>query len=899
LALMPYNSRAVEVDPFGFRAEDYSSWGIVDAPYPFEGYDKEGNHIGHGCFPVGNGLVFAHLGVNGDFNTLRGITGPGYQTRDEEGKAVWWQAGEWPDMRPRFILIKAIKGEIYVPQIEDADKWKTQSIQVLKGMPIVRIIQRSDHLSLYSLTYALPGFPAIVREYCLVGDLPEGYWPGMDTTVPNLICDEHGDWAKSGKAYMHLSEVGNPQWKRLLAEGDRPESGQAISRMFEIDELSVPAWYSASIYVFNKDQDERGIPGAPGTPDLRTRTYDFWQSWSAKSRQFDTGDKRLDDMLTQIPVIIETQRDAYSGGVSPMVSYHGYWVRDHNGPILMYLDNGRFEEVMRMLRYHRAACWHYKHCWMQVPLDLDLRDLSGWQSDAGASIGRGEAMLRPDGTTDQEEGRSMASPLQALPTAGDLSQIGIAPEDWEGVTVEQAEVPSWIVLQHYWLWQAMRDAGWIDEANAFIREAWPFITHNLFAMPVDPEYGVKFHGDETYTGGALYSTYDREDSGAIGYPSGYIPTDFFSFDNTLLMNNAASAVVQMANSLGLEHYRERAKELQITVNQALGAYDRGNYWAPAVSPVTGQEWPTAFSNICLRPCWLGNRELHTGPPAGSSGTINRLRGPVTMAEHYDWTLEQLWQMPYPATTPWSSQTTGHNLGYWLSAATSQGDHSHAIFAAQLLLATADPEGAFCEILDADGQPVNIYGRINRIRPWESGINYHALVQYLDKQTGWQVIPAGESIDEADSVQKPLAMLATYPYPMTEVLVLTTDQGYLERLAEYAEFAAIDPDRIEVWDAGLPFSVTNLYAAAVGPDNTIELFRKFRGDSANDHIEIPNRLKPRIPRLFIDSGVRDGLDRRTFKDHDFWYGKEMTQLLAEYEELGGVVIDADRAAEETP
>lgn len=66
-------SAAPTVDPFGFTEEEYSSFGIKDAPYPYSGR--------HGCYPVGNGVIFGHLGVAEDFALLRGLTGPGYQTR--------------------------------------------------------------------------------------------------------------------------------------------------------------------------------------------------------------------------------------------------------------------------------------------------------------------------------------------------------------------------------------------------------------------------------------------------------------------------------------------------------------------------------------------------------------------------------------------------------------------------------------------------------------------------------------------------------------------------------------------------------------------------------------------------------------------------------------------------
>lgn len=76
LMLLPGWAFAAELDPFGFSEEDYSSWRIIDAPYPYDPAAL-GEPNNYGCFPVGNGQVFAYLGVDGDFNTLRGITGPG------------------------------------------------------------------------------------------------------------------------------------------------------------------------------------------------------------------------------------------------------------------------------------------------------------------------------------------------------------------------------------------------------------------------------------------------------------------------------------------------------------------------------------------------------------------------------------------------------------------------------------------------------------------------------------------------------------------------------------------------------------------------------------------------------------------------------------------------------
>ncbi len=892
-------ARAADLDPFGFSEDDYSSWGITDAVYPYDPA-AAGKPNGYGCFPVGNGLVFAHLGVDSDFNTLRGIVGPGYQTRNDAGGAEYWQAGEWPDLRVVTDRWREWQ-QGQPPSALEQVAILSQSIQQLRGAAMVRTVQRSTAGTLYSLAYAVPGLPVIIREFAFA--------PAADGKQLLIQLELSDATAEVDGNDLVVSQNGSRltvQCSRLLAVEGR--------YLLQWDGPGVDGVRRCAIAcIVNRDDEPRPALdlGAECVAQYRAQTLGWWSEWSSHTQRFDTGDPRLDDLMLQLPVIIETQRDAYSGGVSPMVSYHGYWVRDSNGPILAYLANGRFDEVMRMLRYHRAACLKYQHCHMLVPLDLDLSELPGWQPGSGGVPAAGNS-----------GGTASAAPQYATP--GDLSRVGIARADWEGVTVEHAEVPSLIVLQHYLLWRAMREAGREDEADAFIREAWPFLTHNLFTMQFDQTYGAYFHGDETYTQGALYSTYDREESGAIGFPSGYIPTEgFCSFDNTLMHWSAALAVQEMSSDYD---DRQDAQRLAWHLDQCLGRYKYDFTWpkdglAPAISTATGQLWPQPFSNISLSEYALSLN--HSGGSDDLDGERFQI-GQLTAGQYSEakTRLRQptAWETAGQPriswwTTPWSGFATGHALGTWLNAARNNGDSAACTELLTQLLATATPEGAWCEVYDPHGDPVKIYGRVNRIRPWESGINYAILAAYFAGQgllvpeskdehllRLQQLLTDGYSRDqqfwvEVERLQDRVPYRyspswfgfytadnpgAIQPLPPdgTQLLILTVKPDWRERLINLAVLAQIPVEQVAIWDAGLPFTPQDLRNALFG-----NLEVGTNASSANGGASgVDSAKQPRIPFLFIDEGIERGLSRRTFKDAEFW--QDADDVIMDYLAAGG-------------
>ncbi|MCC7478068.1 hypothetical protein IT575_06365 [bacterium] len=848
------------LDPFGFREDQYSSWGLVDAAYPYQGR--------HGCYPVGNGICFAHLGVSEDFNTLRGITGPGYQTHTPGGETEWWAEGEWPDVTLSLWHMPMLQVDyMTLPDAEHASpiiaNWNQQSIQVLRGAAMVRTIQRGGDWALYSMSYALPDYPYLIRDTYVFGPPAEldslcirftpAYKPDLQ---PN------GDWWIPGKRLViHDCLCGG--WQASQTDGSYFIS--CVPEEFN----GRPCLHSRVALDFWRDGEASRTDPPVDDETAPQVAYSHWQSWSAQTRRFDTGNQKLDDLMLQVPVIIETQRDAASGGVAPMVSYHGYWVRDTTGPLLCYLENGRFDEVRRMLTYHRKASWKLGACRMSFPLDVDV-----------------SAVQEPVGTAEKR-------PVE-------MARISAGPTPtWDAVAVEHAEVPSLIVLQHYWYWKARRDAGLPDDG--FVAEAWPYLKRNLFGMAFDPTYGVKFHGDETYAHGALYSTFDNDttEDGAepgsgkpLGYPNGYIPTDFFNRDNTMLHREAAKALAEMAGEMGQAYEEEAAHLLAGTMTSILA-----EFLGPARSPTTNQLFQGFFSNIRLAPFAF---DYQTGADPDSVYAL--------LWTSYDWA-------GMTGTTPESNFVTGHAPAGWLCALGRAGYGRYSEEELLSIMEMADPDASWCEVYGqptrvsrlqltapaepqlskdiesynaswlgdsygsyrlpefkgelplfgpytsevAHRSPVTIYGRINRIRPWESGVNYFAISRYLKHRPDPDGRPDGASdISSGRQFDCPRS---------TELLVLTRDNHYKDVIASDYRLATVAPENITAWDIGLPITVDDLRHALLWEEGDVDYL---------------------VPFFYLDRDVKLS-DRRTFKTAAFWESPEMLQLMADYKAAGGVVL----------
>ncbi len=402
----------------------------------------------------------------------------------------------------------------------------------------------------------------------------------------------------------------------------------------------------------------------------------WWRFKLRDTLQVDTDHHKLRDLVTDWKVLMLTQRCATSGAVSPMINYRGAWVRDSVGPMLWFLRTNLWAEARGILSYLYRATRLHNRVPNHVPLDLDFAPLAERETD------------------------------------------------WTTVAVPESEVPSWIILMHYWYWRATRDA-------ALIRDHWSLLEVCLKRQQRGEGGVMPFHGDETYLHGALYSLYpDR-----VGAGSGFIAEDRWRGRKT---HSLASGVQFLLAVLAMgelrdavdallrpdawargrpddapgQPYLEQRVPVQRALEDAFWLEEEG-FFAPALSPVNREPHRLPFANVNLMPLWLGWTF-----PSGERSRDN-LRN----------TLAGLWRDGVRiGTTPTVGYATGHAQGMLL-AGLSERDAASRLDCLDALLEMAEPAGEWGEIHDPDGRPVAAYHAEwpNRCRPWEGGINMDAIL----------------------------------------------------------------------------------------------------------------------------------------------------------------------------
>ena len=175
--------------------------------------------------------------------------------------------------------------------------------------------------------------------------------------------------------------------------------------------------------------------------ELIDDTYQYWHEWAGRTVSVECSQPEVGALLAIEKYLCAVQQ-AHQGGFSPMDGYSYTWVRDSNGPIRYLTACGDFEATRRHLEYHFGGCAQQGEIGNNLPLNLNLS----------------EPPTEPD---------------------------------WASVPVEPAEVPSFVILQHYWYY---RQSGDLE----LIRRHWPYLRRCLLGQAVDEAGRLPFHGDETY-----------------------------------------------------------------------------------------------------------------------------------------------------------------------------------------------------------------------------------------------------------------------------------------------------------------------------------------------------------------------------------------------------------------
>ena len=389
------------------------------------------------AFPVGNGQCFAITGLHWPLGTLSNIIGPGYQKRfGFFGNLVPWVR---------------VNGQ-QVEMVEQSISWCAEA-------PVVIVHGAVPHKLDLDIYYcAPPGVPAIVGvvvirntgktiqrnvELVLTSSLP-----GAEATPDGMVFSRGPVRCRIGVigAKCTLRDDVVPSFPAGLERRVRPlQASMGVSTICQLGALPPGQSVGKLMYLAfsEKPQEEADALGRLDklTFSIIESAHTAWQAWRRKVASIESGSSELDEWLIAQEYILLAQRSA-CGAFSPMHGYTFAWVRDSNGPLRFFSTIGATDLVRDHLEYHFRACAKRREIGNNVPLDLPLP-------------------------------RSLQQP------------------DWTTVPVEPAEVPSFVVLQHYWYYRATGD-------RTLIKWHAPMLQRCIRGQALDAHFTLPFHGDETY-----------------------------------------------------------------------------------------------------------------------------------------------------------------------------------------------------------------------------------------------------------------------------------------------------------------------------------------------------------------------------------------------------------------
>ncbi len=606
-----------------------------------------------GVFPIGDGHVFAYQGLGRRANELHGISGPRYQTVE-----VHAPQGHFGELATDLVE----KGAVVA--LPEQKIWRIRAANAVFSEDAA-----DDGLALSTLTYASFGSDALWR----IVEVHNGSKVARDVTV-------RATWThaepSNGATVLSSKYAGKGFEAELL--GSMPGTSTGRSLDFALGSIEAGArrrfFMALRTRKAGSDFAATKVDEAAALQALDAMRA-HWNERLANTARITIDDARLTDLIEDWKVLMLVQRCAESGGVAPMVSYRGTWIRDNCGPMLAFLRYGMYAEAKQLLDYVYRATLVTGTLQNHFPLDLDV--------SKAAEI---EKTIR-----------------------------------WDSLRIPPTELASWIILQHEWYYRATWD---ID----FLVARWPFLKACYNALKANADSSFPTHGDETYLHGAFFSLFPDRIGSEAALPADSPERRAKSFDNSALYLITINAMGELVEDIDKHNGGQAAtKEGWSSPNKA--AFDRYHvdyllrmeevFWdpeykrfAPFVSAVSGERHPAPYAPVNLRPQWIGYTY--------AIGEKNRenLRG----------TLQQLWQKDgRVGMTPTTGYVTGSVQGLLLYALCDLED-SRRDEALSALVRMAGPAGEWGELYDPEGRPIAGYDAAypNRLRPWESGINIDAI-----------------------------------------------------------------------------------------------------------------------------------------------------------------------------
>ena len=638
-----------------------------------------------GVFPIGNGRVFTYVGLGERANTMMAIAGPSYAATEQRLP------------RGNFGELTLDLGEQELPH---------QRVRRVTGSNFVVTEDRSEAgLALRTLTFAPPGSTTITRVIVVTNGTPHPIQSLRLRARPSAKAVVRGNALVVGYTSGAMKTAAHFQ-----LENGKPDQGTLTA---DIRELAAGASYQSVLTVTTGDAGK--INPTPGTTPLAIatakETLRWWTRTLTRAPRLRTNHRRIMDLFKDWQVMMMTMRDEQSGVVSPMVTRRGAFIRESSGPILTFLRFNMWEEARGILNYFYRAIRHTGEVREHYPLDLAAADLQN---------------VRPI----------------------------------DSIEVPSSDLASWVIIQHFWYFRATRDA-------AFAKARQPFLLHLLRKQRRGRDSLMHFSGHENYM-----STLFAMDFNALPrrplFPA-HAPEKgrrAYSLASSVLFLMAIQSYGEMLDGIDRMENPEKwqvddtmsidkpsqkwltrsfdvmkeiekrfyVQNVRFPVRSELEeslkfGEDWTGFFAPAISPVTGQPHKEPFANINLFPLWIGFT-FPTGERSRHNlrNTLGRLAHPTTGSGE---------QLRRKNTLVGATATVGHFTGDvpgMLLTALIERDGKDRIQALQDVLTIAEPACEWGRFYTPDGRPAAAPGHPqwpDRLSPNECGINLDAVIYALN------------------------------------------------------------------------------------------------------------------------------------------------------------------------
>lgn len=604
-----------------------------------------------GAYPLGNGRVFGINGLLPPLGAVRNLTGPGYQK----------QAGFYGAVVPAV----SVRGELRaLPR---------QSVEWVRKAGVVHTVQQDEAMALHIYDWVAPAADIWCRLVIAENTGREDLADVKLVMASNSPSSGTGDGrlvSERGNSRMTLGVIGAAKAETDGLHLPLPETVygyQQVSGPAGIAHLTCPVGKIAPaqsagklFYLVFEDvktptQAEQTAAGLAeqGLAAL-AEAYESNRAWHEQGLCLGTMSERVNDFIEIQKHIVRCQQHE-NGGFSPMDKYTFTWVRDSVGPVRFFTQMGYPQEVAGYLRYTYAGNAHAREIRLNLPLDIP-------------------------------------GPFEAIEDA-----------NWSEYPVERAEVPSYIVLHHWWYYLQTADLGLLEDHYEYLKRC-------IFGQQLSERGTLPFHGDETYRfpGYCAYRQgFDVHD---------YVQLETQSADSAFEFVAAAEAMAQLAELLGRDEDVTAFADIATRVRKATEEHfwmpDRG-YYAPAASDFTAEQHRYPFASINMRPLWIGY-----------AGVDDQQRQNVLNA------LKYLWKKGGGVNvTPDFGYYTTMVPGFVLYNL-NRIHHQDAQKWVLRVLDAAETSGGFAEMNTPRDRPAeSIWGQ-HRCRPWEGGINAHAIIDAI-------------------------------------------------------------------------------------------------------------------------------------------------------------------------